>query len=200
MTSRSDLSAKVPVDGNVPAKAFVLEVHADDPDAYLTEIAGRGNVQDTDDAFLSRVFAASAGEFWVDRLQPRFWVFHTTGASVPAAAWLRDRLRRRRPLPQGPALGFARRAPARQDHRPARLPVRGQLQQHRGRPQRPGPGTTARVSQALGRIRRPWVIPSGRSRRFGGSRLDQHRQASMARTGRSPDTVSAAQLVSLAGK
>jgi hypothetical protein len=96
MTSRSDLSAKVSVDGNVPAKAFVLEVHTDDPDAYLTEIAGRGNVQDTDDAFLSRVFAASAGEFWVNRLQPRFWVFHTTGASVPAAAWLRDRVESRR--------------------------------------------------------------------------------------------------------
>ena len=75
MTSRSDLSTKVPVDGNVPAKAFVLEVHTDDPDAYLAEIAGRGNVQDTDDAFLSRVFAPSDGEFWVDRLQPRFWVF-----------------------------------------------------------------------------------------------------------------------------
>jgi hypothetical protein len=27
MTGRSDLSTKVPVDGNVPAKAFVLEVH-----------------------------------------------------------------------------------------------------------------------------------------------------------------------------
>ena len=96
MTSRSDLSTKVPVDGNVPAKAFVLEVHTDDPDAYLAEIAGRGNVQDTDDAFLSRVFAPSAGEFWVDRLQPRFWVFHTIGASVPAAAWLRDRVESRR--------------------------------------------------------------------------------------------------------
>jgi hypothetical protein len=96
MTSRSDLSAKVPVDGNVPAKAFVLEVHTDDPDAYLAEIAGRGNVQDTDDAFLSRVFAPSDGEFWVDRLQPRFWVFHTTWASAPAAAWLRDRVESRR--------------------------------------------------------------------------------------------------------
>jgi hypothetical protein len=96
MTSRSDLSAKVPVDGSVPAKAFVLEVHTDDPDAYLAGIAGRGNVQDTDDAFLSRVFAPSAGEFWVDRLQPRFWVFHTTGPSAPAAAWPRDRVQSRR--------------------------------------------------------------------------------------------------------
>ena len=96
MTSRSDLSVKVPVDGSVPAKAFVLEVHTEDPDAYLTEIAGRGNVEGTDDVFLSRVFAASAGEFWVDRLQPRFWVFHTIGASAPATAWLRDRVESRR--------------------------------------------------------------------------------------------------------
>ncbi len=96
MTSRSDLSVKVPVDGDVPAKAFVLEVHTDDPDAYLTEIAGRGNVQDTDDAFLSRVLAPTAGEFWVDRIQPRFWVFHTTGPSALAAAWLTDRVESRR--------------------------------------------------------------------------------------------------------
>jgi hypothetical protein len=80
----------------VPAKAFVLEVHTEDPDAYLAEIAGRGNVQDTDDAFLSRVLAPPAGEFWVDRLQPRFWVFHTTGASALAAAWLKDRVESRR--------------------------------------------------------------------------------------------------------
>jgi hypothetical protein len=96
MTSRSDLSTKVPVDGIVPAKAFVLEVHTDDPDAYLTEIAGRGNVEGTDDAFLSRVFAPADGEFWVDRLQPRFWVFHTTWASALAAAWLGERIESRR--------------------------------------------------------------------------------------------------------
>jgi hypothetical protein len=32
----------------------------------------------------------------VDRLQPRFWVFHTTGASALAAAWLKDRVESRR--------------------------------------------------------------------------------------------------------
>lgn len=82
MTSRSDLPGKVRLDGSVLAKSFVLEVHTDDPPAYLAEIAGRGNVEDTDDAYLSRVFAPAAGEFWVDRLQPRFWVFHTI-APVP---------------------------------------------------------------------------------------------------------------------
>src|SRR5260370_41709665 len=96
MTSQSDLSRMVPLDGAVPAKSFVLEVHADDPHAYLVEIAGRGNVEDTDDAFLSRVFAPPAGEFWVDRLEPRFWVFHTIGPSTAAAAWLKDRVESRR--------------------------------------------------------------------------------------------------------
>lgn len=65
MTSPSVLSVKIPADGNVPAKAFMLEVHADDPGAYLAEIADRGNAQDTDDVFLSCAFAPSAGEFWV---------------------------------------------------------------------------------------------------------------------------------------
>lgn len=96
MTSRSDLSRKVPLDGTVPAKSFVLEVHTDDPHAYLAEIAGRGNVEDTDDAFLSRIFAPHAGEFWVDRLEARFWVFHTIAPSTAAAAWLRDRVESRR--------------------------------------------------------------------------------------------------------
>jgi hypothetical protein len=86
----------VPLDAAVPAKSFVLEVHTDDPHAYLAEIAGRGNVEDTDDAFLSRVFAPPAGEFWVDRLEPRFWVFHTIGPSTAAAAWLKDRVESRR--------------------------------------------------------------------------------------------------------
>lgn len=96
MTSRSDLSEKLPLDGSVAAKSFVLEVHTDDPSAYLAEIAGRGNVEGTDDAFLSRVFASAAGEFWVDRLQPRFWVFHTIAPSAPAAAWLTECVESRR--------------------------------------------------------------------------------------------------------
>jgi hypothetical protein len=96
MTSRSDLAQKVPLDGSVPAKSFVLEVHTDDPHTYLDEIAGRGNVEDTDDAFLSRVFAPPAAEFWVDRLEPRFWIFHTVGSSAAATAWLKERVESRR--------------------------------------------------------------------------------------------------------
>lgn len=96
MTSRSDLSRMVPLDGAVAAKSFVLEVHTDDPQAYLAELAGRGNVEGTEDAFLSRIFASPVGEFWVDRLEARFWVFHTLGPSAAAAAWLKDRVESRR--------------------------------------------------------------------------------------------------------
>jgi len=77
------------------AKAFVLEVHADDPLAYLNEIAGRGYVEHTEDAFLSRIFDP-AGEFWVDRLDPRFWIFHTVMPSIDAATWLTHRVESRR--------------------------------------------------------------------------------------------------------
>ena len=96
MTSRSDLSRKVPLDGTVPAKSFVLEVHTDDPHAYLAEIVGAGYVEETDDAYLSHVVAPSVGDFWVDRLMTRFWVFHTIAPSTAAAAWLRDRVESRR--------------------------------------------------------------------------------------------------------
>jgi hypothetical protein len=96
MTTRADLSRNIPLDGPVPAKSFVLEVHTDDPRSYLAEIAGQGNVEDTQDAYLSRVFTSAAGEFWVDRLQPRFWVFHTTAPSTPATRWLKDRVESRR--------------------------------------------------------------------------------------------------------
>ena len=107
----------------MPAKSFVLEVHTDDPHAYLTQIAGQDNVEDTDDAFLSHVFAPAAGEFWVDRLQPGFWVFHTVGPSATAAAWLRDQVESRRDtdwmwLPSNSsALPRPRRAAKKSPHR-----------------------------------------------------------------------------------
>jgi hypothetical protein len=96
MTTRADLALRVPLDGAVPAKSFVVEVHADDPAEYLSEVAGSGNVEPTEDAYLSRVFVPPAGEFWVDRLEPRFWVFHTSMPSSVAASWLRDRVESRR--------------------------------------------------------------------------------------------------------
>ncbi len=95
MISRSDLGRLVPLDGPVPAKTFVLEVHTEDPLAYLNEI-GTDNVEPTDDAYLWRLFVPDAGEFLVDGLDQRFWNFHTIMPSADAAAWLRDRVESRR--------------------------------------------------------------------------------------------------------
>lgn len=94
--TRADLARRVPLDGAAPAKSFVVEVHTDDPPGYLAEIAGTGNVEPTQDAYLSRVFVPPDGEFWVDRLQQRFWIFHTIMPSPMAAAWLTDKVESRR--------------------------------------------------------------------------------------------------------
>lgn len=96
MTKRSDLGALIPLDGPAPAKTFVLEVHTDDPAAYLSEIADRQHVQPTDDAYLWRLAVPGAGEFLVDDLDHRFWSFHTVMPSATAAGWLRDRVESRR--------------------------------------------------------------------------------------------------------
>jgi len=95
MIGRSDLASLIPLDGPVPAKTFVVEVHTDDQAAYLAELAPSG-VEPTGDAYLWRLPVAGAGEFLVDGLDQRFWSFHTIMPSAPAAAWLRDRVESRR--------------------------------------------------------------------------------------------------------
>ena len=94
MTGRSDLSRHIPLDGTALAKTFVLEVHADDALMYLREIASPFMVEPTDDVFLSRLVTRD-GEFWVDRLNSRFWTFHTVMPAVAAATWLTDRVESR---------------------------------------------------------------------------------------------------------
>lgn len=96
MMTRADLARRVPLDGAVPAKSFVVEVHADDSARYLSEVAGVGNVESTDDAYLSKVMVPPYGEFWVDRLHQRFWVFHTIMPAAAAAGWLHERVESRR--------------------------------------------------------------------------------------------------------
>jgi hypothetical protein len=96
MTSRSDLEHLLPLDGTVPAKTFVLEVHAEDPDAYLREIAGDATVEPTEDVYLSFLKIDDDASFWVDRLNPRFWSFHTTMQSGRAGAWIHERVESRR--------------------------------------------------------------------------------------------------------
>ncbi|HMH91924.1 MAG TPA: hypothetical protein VK586_12680 [Streptosporangiaceae bacterium] len=94
MISRSDLSRLIPLDGSVPAKTFVIEVHTDDPPTYLEEIAP-GGVEPTEDAYLWRLSVPEAGEFLVDGLDRRYWSFHTVMPSSPAAAWLRTQVESR---------------------------------------------------------------------------------------------------------
>src|SRR6266851_2263553 len=96
MIDRSDLGRLVPLDGSVPAKTFVVEVHTDDPSAYLGEIGGADRVESTSDAYLWRLSLPNAAEFLVDDLDQRFWSFHTIMPSADAAAWLRDRVESRR--------------------------------------------------------------------------------------------------------
>lgn len=96
MTGRADLQDRVPLDGLVPAKTFVLEVHTDSPREYLDEIAGATNVHPTADVYLSRVHVREAGDFWVDRLNPRFWSFHTVMSSAAASSWLTEHVQTRR--------------------------------------------------------------------------------------------------------
>jgi hypothetical protein len=95
MISRSDLGTLVPLDGPVAAKTFVIEVHTDDPPAYLADLAA-GYVEPTDDAYLWRLSVPDAGDFLVDNLDQRFWSFHTIMHSLPAASWLQDRVETRR--------------------------------------------------------------------------------------------------------
>jgi len=96
MIDRSDLGRLIPLDGAVPAKTFVVEVHTDDPSAYLGEIGGADRVESTSDAYLWRLSLPNAAEFLVDDLDQRFWSFHTIMPSADAAAWLRDRVESRR--------------------------------------------------------------------------------------------------------
>jgi hypothetical protein len=87
------------MDSSLPLKTFVLEVHADEPEVYLEDLAGRGNVDSSEDAFLSRVrMQENQGIFWVDRLNPRFWSFHTVMPAKDAAGWLNGKVETRRDL------------------------------------------------------------------------------------------------------
>jgi hypothetical protein len=96
VSGRGDLAQLLPSTSSTATKTFVLEVHTDDPNAYLDDLAGSRFVQATKDAYLSRVAIGSQGEFWVDRLNSRFWSFHTTMPAGIAGPWLHDKVESRR--------------------------------------------------------------------------------------------------------
>jgi hypothetical protein len=93
---RSDLSSLIPLDGSVPAKTFVLEVHTEDPLSYLSDLAGTNAVEQTSDAYLWRISVPNVGEFLADGLDQRFWSFHTIMPNKHASSWLNDRVESRR--------------------------------------------------------------------------------------------------------
>ena len=99
MSARASLARYLPMDSSVPLKTFVIEVHTDEPESYLEDLAGRHNVEPTADVFLSRVdVPGDHGVFWVDRLNPRFWMFHTVLPALAAGAWLNEKIETRRDL------------------------------------------------------------------------------------------------------
>ncbi len=95
--TRAGLSRRLRMAPGNPTKTFVLEVHADDPDAYLADLVGGENVEATQDASLFGVHL-DEGDFWVDQLDERFWSFHTDMPSSDAHQFLHSRVESRRDL------------------------------------------------------------------------------------------------------
>lgn len=85
MSDRATMASELALSPGLTMKTFVLEAHMNASDDYLSELAGKGNVERTDDAFLFRVHTDD-GVFWVDQLNTRFWSFHTEMAAGKAAA------------------------------------------------------------------------------------------------------------------
>src|SRR6266849_1464716 len=98
MTTRADLPSVLRLEASSPTKTFVIEAHPeDDPLALLVDLAGRHNVQKTDDAYLYRVRVDEADDyFWVDQLDDRFWSFHTEMSVAAASRYLKQRIGSRR--------------------------------------------------------------------------------------------------------
>jgi hypothetical protein len=97
VTTRADMGNSLALDPSTPTKTFVLEVHSDEPSAYLAELVGSKNLEATEDAYLFRAHLGDQS-FWVDQLDDRFWSFHTDMPVSDAYAFLRERVERRRDL------------------------------------------------------------------------------------------------------
>jgi hypothetical protein len=79
-----------------PTKTYVVESHATDPLACLSELAS-ARAEPLEDAFLFRV-ATSEGVLWVDQLDERFWRFHTDAGHSAVYPLLREWVSSRRDL------------------------------------------------------------------------------------------------------
>jgi hypothetical protein len=96
-TTRAGLRDRLQLSATNPTKTFVLDVHTDDPEAYLIDLVGLGSIERTDDASLHGVHVEE-GDFWVDQIDSRFWSFHTDMPSEAAHRFLRLRIEGRRDL------------------------------------------------------------------------------------------------------
>jgi hypothetical protein len=97
MARREDMRSALALDPTSPTKTFVLEVHTQEPVAYLADMVGKTALERTDDAYLFRAYVGE-GVFWVDQLDERFWSFHTDMQAREASAFLRGQVERRRDL------------------------------------------------------------------------------------------------------
>lgn len=95
--TRASLSQRLRLASGNPTKTFVLDVHTDDPEAYLADLVGADNVEATSDASLHGVHLPE-GDIWVDQLDERFWSFHTDMPSADAHRFLHASVESRRDL------------------------------------------------------------------------------------------------------
>lgn len=98
MTTRADMINRLSSSSATPTKTFVLEVHSDEPADYLRELVGRGNMEETTDAYLYRAYGGDGISFWVDQLDERFWSFHTQDPIRNVLPFLRGKVEERRDL------------------------------------------------------------------------------------------------------
>lgn len=98
MTTRADLADRLKLSPTAPTKTYVLDVHTDDPDAYLADLVTGAGIEATSDAALWGVHLPGGNDFWVDQLDPRFWSFHTDMPTADAHRYLRERVEGRRDL------------------------------------------------------------------------------------------------------
>ena len=97
MNARANLADRLMLDESSRTKTFVLDVHVVDAATQLTEMFGPDGVEATTDGYLHRA-SLDGGEVWVDRLDPRFWSFHTDMPTEIVRRFLHERVEARRDL------------------------------------------------------------------------------------------------------
>jgi len=87
MISRRDMADDLALGTRSAMRTYIVESNADNLDECLRSLTS--DVQPTEDVHLFHV-QASSSEFWVDRLDPRFWRFHTKVKAEQSYRALRD--------------------------------------------------------------------------------------------------------------